>query len=77
MAPIGYSGARGKLIWGKNLLSKVSCQTPFKMLKAMKMVYILIPVTGFKGEIVRGDDEGQGKGLKAKKGLRVMKAERG
>jgi hypothetical protein len=30
MAPIGYLGARGKLIRGKNLKSKISCQTPFK-----------------------------------------------
>jgi hypothetical protein len=30
MIPIGYSGAKGKLIRGKNMKSKISCQTPFK-----------------------------------------------
>jgi hypothetical protein len=29
MDPLGYSGARGKLIREKNLNSKISCQTPF------------------------------------------------
>ncbi len=28
---MGYSGARGTLIYEKNLKSKVSCQTPFKL----------------------------------------------
>jgi hypothetical protein len=27
---MGYSGARGTLIYKKNLKSKISCQTPFK-----------------------------------------------
>jgi hypothetical protein len=27
---MGYSGARGTLIYEKNLKSKISCQTPFK-----------------------------------------------
>jgi hypothetical protein len=27
---MGYSGARGTLIYEKNLMSKISCQTPFK-----------------------------------------------
>jgi hypothetical protein len=32
MAPMGYhAGARGKLIHGKNLKTKISCQTPFKI----------------------------------------------
>ncbi len=26
---MGYSGARGTLIYEKNLKSKISCQTPF------------------------------------------------
>ncbi len=26
---MGYSGARGTLIYEKNLMSKISCQTPF------------------------------------------------
>jgi hypothetical protein len=30
MALMGYSGARGTLIYEKNLMSKISCQTPFK-----------------------------------------------
>jgi hypothetical protein len=30
MVRTGYSGARGKLIYEKNLMSKISCQTPFK-----------------------------------------------
>jgi hypothetical protein len=30
MAPIGYSGAKGKLILEKTLSLKISCQTPFK-----------------------------------------------
>jgi hypothetical protein len=28
--PMGYSGARGKLIHEKNLNLKISCQTPFR-----------------------------------------------
>jgi hypothetical protein len=27
---MGYSEARGTLIYEKNLMSKISCQTPFK-----------------------------------------------
>ncbi len=27
---MGYLGARGTLIYEKNLMSKISCQTPFK-----------------------------------------------
>jgi hypothetical protein len=27
---MGYSGARGTLIYEKNLKAKISCQTPFK-----------------------------------------------
>ena len=30
MVLMGYSGARGTLIYEKNLKSKISCQTPFK-----------------------------------------------
>ncbi len=30
MVLMGYSGARGTLIYKKNLISKISCQTPFK-----------------------------------------------
>jgi hypothetical protein len=30
MVQMGYSGARGTLIYEKNLMSKISCQTPFK-----------------------------------------------
>jgi hypothetical protein len=29
---MGYSEARGTLIYEKNLKAKISCQTPFKML---------------------------------------------
>jgi hypothetical protein len=29
MVLMGYSGARGTLIYEKNLMSKISCQTPF------------------------------------------------
>jgi hypothetical protein len=29
---MGYSGARGTLIYEKNLMSKISCQTPFKLI---------------------------------------------
>jgi hypothetical protein len=32
MVLMGYSGARGTLIYGKNLMSKISCQTPFNHL---------------------------------------------
>jgi hypothetical protein len=28
---MGYSGARGTLIYEKNLKAKISCQTPFKL----------------------------------------------
>ncbi len=31
MIPLRYSEARGKLIYEKNLKSKISCQTPFKL----------------------------------------------
>ncbi len=30
MVLMEYSGARGTLIYEKNLMSKISCQTPFK-----------------------------------------------
>ncbi len=30
MVPMGYSGARGTLIYEKNLKAKILCQTPFK-----------------------------------------------
>jgi hypothetical protein len=30
---MGYSGARGTLIYEKNLKAKISCQTPFKGFK--------------------------------------------
>jgi hypothetical protein len=33
MVLMGYSGARGTLIYEKNLMSKISCQTPFKIKK--------------------------------------------
>jgi hypothetical protein len=32
MVLLGYSGARGTLIYEKNLKPKISCQTPFKHL---------------------------------------------
>ncbi len=32
MVPMGYSGARGTLIYEKNLKSEISCQTPFKVM---------------------------------------------
>jgi hypothetical protein len=31
MIPMRYSEARGTLIYEKNLKSKISCQTPFKV----------------------------------------------
>jgi hypothetical protein len=31
MVLLGYSGARGTLIYEKNLMSKISCQTPFNI----------------------------------------------
>ncbi len=37
MAPLEYSGAREKPIHEKNLESKISCQTPFKMLLAYEI----------------------------------------
>jgi hypothetical protein len=36
MVLMGYSGARGTLIYEKNLMSKISCQTPFKLKKTVK-----------------------------------------
>ncbi len=30
---MGYSGARGTLIYEKNLKAKISCETPFKRTK--------------------------------------------
>jgi hypothetical protein len=48
MVLMGYSGARGTLIYEKNLMSKISCQTPFKGLltcfKSQK------PVSAFKAK---------------------------
>jgi hypothetical protein len=32
MVLMGYSGAQGTLIYEKNLISKISCQTPFNHL---------------------------------------------
>jgi len=40
MAPKGYTGARGKLLHGKKLKSKISCQTPFKVHPYNVLVYI-------------------------------------
>ena len=31
MILMGYSGAQGTLVYEKNLKSKISCQTPFKL----------------------------------------------
>ncbi len=31
MVLIGYSGAQGTQIYEKNLMSKISCQTPFQI----------------------------------------------
>jgi|LakMenE18May11ns_1017448.scaffolds.fasta_scaffold8815651_1 hypothetical protein len=44
---MGYSGAWGPLIYEKNLMSKISCQTPFLNLGFMFQVdYILYIVQG-------------------------------
>jgi hypothetical protein len=32
MVLMGYSGARGTLIYEKNLMSKISCHTPFNLI---------------------------------------------
>ncbi len=42
---MGYSGVRGKLIYKKNLMLKISCQTPFKfgfapISSAIKIIFI-------------------------------------
>ncbi len=34
---MGHSGARGTLIYEKNLKLKISCQTPFKSLKILAL----------------------------------------
>jgi hypothetical protein len=42
---MGYSGARGTLIYEKNLKAKISCQTPFnncKLLTAPSHLFIRI-----------------------------------
>ncbi len=38
MVLMGYSGARGTLIYEKNLMSKISCQTPFQCTVPVTMV---------------------------------------
>jgi hypothetical protein len=35
---MGYSGARGTLIYEKNLKSKISCQAPFKRLFYTRLI---------------------------------------
>ncbi len=47
---MGYSGARGTLIYEKNLMSKISCQTPLTVLllfldKNLLGVFLLLPVS--------------------------------
>ncbi len=37
MVLMGYSGARGTLIYEKNLTSKISCQTPFKGAQSIEL----------------------------------------
>jgi hypothetical protein len=37
--PMAYSGARGTLIYEKNLKSKISCQTPFMYFNPKKMFF--------------------------------------
>jgi hypothetical protein len=45
MIPIGYSEARGTLIYEKKLKSKISCQTPFKGMFWEKIPYVLWDTT--------------------------------
>ncbi len=42
---MGYSEARGTLIYEKNLKSKISCQTPFKMLRSHQGIFKPFKVT--------------------------------
>jgi hypothetical protein len=42
MTPMGYSGARGKLIHEKKPNSKILCQTPFRRPKNVVHVIILV-----------------------------------
>ncbi len=52
MVLMGNSGARGTLIYEKNLMSKISCQTPFKdIILAIASVFLYdMPVPLVDGE---------------------------
>jgi hypothetical protein len=38
MVLMGYSGARGTLIYEKNLKAKISCQTPFNRAERRQLI---------------------------------------
>jgi hypothetical protein len=39
---MGYSGARGTLIYEKNMKSKISCQTPFKQSSKSVIIFMYL-----------------------------------
>jgi hypothetical protein len=45
MVLLGYSEARGTLIYEKNLKPKISCQTPFKSKTCAVQLYLLAETT--------------------------------
>jgi hypothetical protein len=50
MVLLGYSGAQGTLIYEKNLLSKISCQTPFKfVIPILAVLCMLVKSTEMTG----------------------------
>jgi hypothetical protein len=53
MAPIGYSGAGGKLIHEKSLKSKISGKTPFSI-KSGKGDYMVFCVVTAKTRLIDG-----------------------
>jgi hypothetical protein len=54
MVLMGYSGARGTLIYEKNLMSKISCQTPFKKRQIFKFGVIFNRLLRLKGKKQKG-----------------------
>jgi hypothetical protein len=47
MVLMGYSGARGTLIYEKNLKVKISCQTPFKSCINTFLFFKILPYLSF------------------------------
>jgi hypothetical protein len=55
MVLMGYSGARGTLIYEKKLMSKISCQTPFNVdsmrsprQRKKDLLFVIFPYTYYR-----------------------------